>query len=111
MEKANYWIDTAIPAFTNTGIDPVHAGALMAHAEQLGYMCPYVVRFRQSLCSKMANSKVADDETTKVFLDLFEVGFTMGILAGMGAQIKETQETFKGANIKERIKMILYGEI
>lgn len=111
MTKANYWIDTVIPAFIETGVDPVLAGALLENAETLGNMCPYAIHFRQAICTKLAKSKIADDKTTKVFLDMFEVGFTMGIMAGVSAQYQETQEIFKGASTKDKLKMVISGDI
>ena len=111
MTKENFWLNEVIPAFTETGADPSHVAALLEHAEKLGDLCPYVIHFRQAVCNKLAKSKIADDTTTKVFLDMFEAGFTMGIIAGAGAQYMETQEEFKNASAKERVKMVLSGEV
>lgn len=60
---------------------------------------------------KRRMAKAADDSTVKLFLELFEVGFTMGILAGASAQYQETQETFKGASAKDRLQMVIKGTI
>jgi hypothetical protein len=111
MTKENIWLNDVIPAFTETGADPSQVAALLEHAEKLGDLCPYVIHFRQAVCNKLAKTPYANDNTTKVFLDMFEAGFTMGIIAGAVAQHTETQEEFKSASTKERVKMVLSGEV
>ena len=110
MAKENFWLADTVAAFLDTGAAPEHVAALLEHAETLGDMCPYAVHFRQALCAKMAKSK-ADDSTIRIFLDLFEVGFTMGIIAGASAQYQESQETFKSSSKAKRLKMAVSGQL
>ena len=111
MTKENFWLADTVAALVDTGVAPEHVAALLEHAEELGNMSPYAVHFRQALCRKMAKSKIADDSTVKIFLDLFEVGFAMGIMTGAIAQYQESQEIFKDTSKAKRLKMAVSGQL
>lgn len=69
------------------------------------------MRFRQKLTAKMATAKNGTDDGTKMLLDLVDIGFTFGVVAGMNGAYKEMKEELQNTPVHKRVINAVKGRV